>query len=102
MKKVDPNSEEDYWDTIKAEKVQIPVQITSQGEVNLPPSEPHLKVVCISDTHDQLDLVKDIPDGDVLLHAGDMTNYGSEKELRKFNEEIGTSDFVTKRNDCSS
>ncbi|KAK5977633.1 Metallophos domain-containing protein [Trichostrongylus colubriformis] len=58
MAKVDPNSEEDYWETIKAEKVQIPVQINSLGEINSPPSGPHLKVVCISDTHNQLDLVK--------------------------------------------
>ncbi|KAK6010442.1 hypothetical protein OSTOST_24531, partial [Ostertagia ostertagi] len=57
-RKKDPTSEEDYWDTIKAEKVQIPVQITSHGEVNSPPSGPYLKVVCISDTHDQLDLVQ--------------------------------------------
>ncbi|KAJ1345835.1 hypothetical protein KIN20_000458 [Parelaphostrongylus tenuis] len=31
----------------------------------------------------------DIPDGDVLIHAGDLTNFGSEKELIKFNEDIG-------------
>uniref|UniRef100_A0A7I5EC37 Metallophos domain-containing protein n=1 Tax=Haemonchus contortus TaxID=6289 RepID=A0A7I5EC37_HAECO len=89
MRRVDPNSEEDYWETIKADKVQIPVQINSNGEINSPPSGPYLKVVCISDTHDQLELVKDIPDGDVLIHAGDMTNYGSEKDLKKFNEQIG-------------
>ncbi|KAL6743287.1 hypothetical protein Aduo_016343 [Ancylostoma duodenale] len=89
MRRVDPNSEEDYWETIKATKVQLPVEVNSKGEVNSPPSVPHLKVVCISDTHDQLDLVKDIPDGDVLIHAGDLTNYGSERELKKVNEELG-------------
>ncbi|RCN42395.1 Ser/Thr phosphatase family protein [Ancylostoma caninum] len=89
MRRVDPNSEEDYWETIKASKVQLPVEVNSKGEVNSPPPVPHLKVVCISDTHDQLDLVKDIPDGDVLIHAGDLTNYGSERELKKVNEELG-------------
>ncbi|KHJ90983.1 Ser/Thr phosphatase family protein [Oesophagostomum dentatum] len=88
MKKVDPDSEEEYWATIKHTKVQIPVPINGKGEVNSPPSEPHLKVVCISDTHNQLDLVKNIPDGDVLIHAGDLTNYGSEEELKKVNSEL--------------
>ncbi|EYB94917.1 hypothetical protein Y032_0165g10 [Ancylostoma ceylanicum] len=89
MKRVDPNSEEDYWETIKASKIQLPVEVNSKGEVNSPPPVPHLKVVCISDTHDQLDQVKDIPDGDVLIHAGDLTNYGSERELKKVSEELG-------------
>ncbi|VDM57511.1 unnamed protein product [Angiostrongylus costaricensis] len=35
-------------------------------------------------------LLQDIPDGDVLIHAGDFTNFGSESELIKFNEDIGT------------
>ncbi|WKY10275.1 hypothetical protein Q1695_002542 [Nippostrongylus brasiliensis] len=91
--RVDPNSEEDYWETIKADKVQEPVPIKWQstyGEVNEPPTGPHLKVVCISDSHNQLDLVaKNIPDGDVLVHAGDLTNYGSEEELKKLNDELG-------------
>lgn len=89
MAKVDPSSEEDYWESIKRNKVQIPVEVNAIGEVNSPPAASHLKVVCISDTHNQLDLVKDIPHGDVLVHAGDLTNFGSEKELKKFNEELG-------------
>ncbi|KAK6767272.1 hypothetical protein RB195_026505 [Necator americanus] len=91
--KADPNSEEEYWETIKATKVQLPVQVNSKGEINPPPAVPHLKVVCISDTHNQLDQVKEIPDGDVLIHAGDLTNYGSEEELKKFNDEIGNHDL---------
>ncbi|EPB74938.1 Ser/Thr protein phosphatase family protein [Ancylostoma ceylanicum] len=34
-------------------------------------------------------LFQDIPDGDVLIHAGDLTNYGSERELKKVSEELG-------------
>lgn len=30
-----------------------------------------------------------IPDGDVLIHAGDFTNYGDVGEVIKFNEEMG-------------
>ncbi|VDO95200.1 unnamed protein product [Heligmosomoides polygyrus] len=58
MAKVDPSSEEDYWESIKRNKVQIPVEVNAIGEVNSPPAASHLKVVCISDTHNQLDLVK--------------------------------------------
>lgn len=32
-----------------------------------------------------------IPDGDVLIHAGDFTNYGDLGEVIKFNAEIGES-----------
>ena len=30
-----------------------------------------------------------IPDGDVLIHAGDITTYGDEENLKKYNEELG-------------
>lgn len=49
-----------------------------------------MKIVCISDTHNQLDkVVESIPNGDVLLHAGDMTFMGEENEIKKFNSDIG-------------
>jgi Icc-related predicted phosphoesterase len=41
-----------------------------------------MKLVCISDTHGWE--LKDIPDGDVLIHAGDMTNRGLPHEFMKF------------------
>lgn len=31
-----------------------------------------------------------IPYGDVLIHAGDITNTGDAENLIKFNEELGT------------
>lgn len=40
---------------------------------------PPIKVVCISDTHT---LLYDIPDGDLLIHAGDLTNAGTTSELQ--------------------
>ncbi|VDM61484.1 unnamed protein product [Angiostrongylus costaricensis] len=49
-----------------------------------------VRFVCISDTHDKLDeFLSIIPDGDVLIHAGDFTNYGDLGEVIKFNAEIG-------------
>ncbi|KKN31472.1 hypothetical protein LCGC14_0823450 [marine sediment metagenome] len=42
------------------------------------------KIVCISDTHGEFrGLV--VPDGDILVHAGDITTYGQPAELVDFN-----------------
>ncbi|KAF1834436.1 Metallo-dependent phosphatase [Decorospora gaudefroyi] len=38
------------------------------------------RIVCISDTHNQ---TPKLPRGDVLIHAGDLTNQGSYSELQK-------------------
>ena len=43
-----------------------------------PPATP-IRLVCISDTHD---LTAPIPDGDVLIHAGDLTNDGTTTQLQ--------------------
>ena len=37
-----------------------------------------MKIVCISDTHGQYP--DNVPDGDILIHAGDITKYGEENE----------------------
>lgn len=48
-----------------------------------------MRVVCISDTHERhRDLV--VPDGDVLIHAGDITNRGHQSALLDFNDWMGT------------
>ncbi|KAL7270258.1 hypothetical protein RUND412_007043 [Rhizina undulata] len=46
-----------------------------------------IRFVCISDTHNTPDVK--IPLGDVLIHAGDMTNDGSHSELKKAVEWLG-------------
>ncbi|KAI6229647.1 Metallophos domain-containing protein [Aphelenchoides besseyi] len=49
-----------------------------------------IRIVCISDTHEQLAKVMDrIPNGDILVHTGDFTQYGEEAEILKFDKEIG-------------
>lgn len=47
-----------------------------------------MRFVCISDTHNKLNRLV-IPDGDVLIHAGDATGRGTVQELSRFNKEIG-------------
>ena len=42
-----------------------------------------MKLVCISDTHGDHEQVS-LPDGDVLIHAGDITGHGTEKDFLDF------------------
>jgi len=44
-----------------------------------PQHKPFIKVVCISDTHTN---TVPVPNGDVLIHAGDLTNAGTVKEIQ--------------------
>jgi Icc-related predicted phosphoesterase len=48
-----------------------------------------LRIVLISDTH-QLHEDLDMPEGDILIHAGDFSAYSTEKELEKINAWFGT------------
>ena len=56
-----------------------------------PISEDKVRFVCISDTHTHLERSRalEIPDGDVLLHAGDFTVYGTPDEVQILNEYLG-------------
>jgi len=48
-----------------------------------------LRIVCISDTHARhRQLV--VPDGDVLVHGGDLTRRGSREDVRDFDDWLGT------------
>ena len=46
-----------------------------------PPDKQPIRVVCISDTH-TLEWI-DVPDGDLLIHAGDLTNDGSVRDIQR-------------------
>ncbi|TAQ85231.1 hypothetical protein B7494_g6459 [Chlorociboria aeruginascens] len=45
----------------------------------VPKNKPAIKVVCISDTHNN---TTDVPGGDVLIHSGDLTNGGTVAEIQ--------------------
>lgn len=49
--------------------------------------------MCISDTHNQ---TPKLPAGDVLIHAGDLTNQGNISELRKIVAWLEKADFEAK------
>lgn len=44
-----------------------------------------LRLVLISDTHEELIDPQDMPEGDVLVHAGDFTYVGSQQKVLEFN-----------------
>ncbi|KAL1498751.1 hypothetical protein AB1Y20_014061 [Prymnesium parvum] len=48
-----------------------------------------VRVVCVSDTHGKIERER-VPDGDVLIHAGDFTQLGSRAEVAAFNEWLGS------------
>lgn len=47
-----------------------------------------VQIVCLSDTHGQHRRIR-VPDGDILIVAGDLTVYGKRSEYRYFNEWLG-------------
>jgi len=51
--------------------------------------DPAVRIVCISDTHDMKPLATlNIPDGDVLIHAGDLTIQGTFAEIARVGQEL--------------
>jgi predicted phosphodiesterase len=48
-----------------------------------------VRIVCLSDTHNRHDALR-VPDGDVLVHAGDATMHGSAEEIAAFDAWLGS------------
>ncbi len=48
-----------------------------------------IRIVAISDTHGMHERIGALPDGDILIHAGDFTNTGRPEEVRKFFQWFG-------------
>lgn len=53
------------------------------------------RFVIVSDTHNCHESIK-LPKGDVLIHAGDLTNQGTFKELQKAVDWLDKADFQQK------
>lgn len=53
-----------------------------------------MRLVVISDTHGLHNIIEGLPDGDVLVHAGDFMNAGYDpEEIRSFNRWLGEQSF---------
>uniref|UniRef100_A0A915BBR9 CCHC-type domain-containing protein n=1 Tax=Parascaris univalens TaxID=6257 RepID=A0A915BBR9_PARUN len=65
-------------------------QPASVPRLSKPIKKDSVRFVCIADTHEKLSHIVDrIPPGDVLIHAGDLTNFGDKQELIKANDIFG-------------
>lgn len=53
---------------------------SSSSSLPCPASSPSTRIVCISDTHNTQ---PDLPRGEILIHAGDLTENGSFDELQE-------------------
>ncbi|TFK85985.1 metallophosphoesterase domain-containing protein 1 [Polyporus arcularius HHB13444] len=58
-----------------------PLALIKQDDPQMEPSPERARIVCISDTHSRQADLPSLPPGDVLIHAGDLTNLGSRREL---------------------
>jgi predicted phosphohydrolase len=47
-----------------------------------------MRIVCISDTHARHHL-SNVPDGDILVHAGDLTSHGDLEDVESFDRWLG-------------
>ena len=76
------------WQKKKSSQIY---RIVEPFDVNPPISPDKVRFVCISDTHTVVEKQgkMKIPDGDVLLHAGDFTVYGTPDEVHLVNEYLG-------------
>ncbi|KAK3687528.1 calcineurin-like phosphoesterase [Podospora appendiculata] len=55
-----------------------------RGRPFRPPAHaPPIRVVCLSDTHSQQLVGRAVPDGDLLIHCGDLTDDGSRDEIQR-------------------
>jgi predicted MPP superfamily phosphohydrolase len=71
------------WNILESSQI---VRRVEPLEPSTPKPPGHTRFGCISDTHSLNNPVHPIPDGDVLIHAGDFTMVGRTKEIREFNE----------------
>ena len=55
-----------------------------------------VRIVCISDTHARQGSMRPLPQGDVLIHAGDFTNTGSHFDILSFTEWMDAQPFKHK------
>ncbi|VDN55378.1 unnamed protein product [Dracunculus medinensis] len=73
------------WEMLK---VKRPVKLVRQMRLDSPIKNDHVRFVCIACLHGSLLNPMTIPPGDVLVIAGDITNYGFPDEIKAFNENM--------------
>lgn len=76
------------WNLLESSQV---VERLKLNDIRSPKPPGHTRFVCISDTHNRTDRMEHaIPDGDILIHAGDFTSCGTRDQVIHFNRFLGT------------
>lgn len=55
-----------------------------------------MKIVAISDTHNKHKEINNLPEGDIIIHAGDFTSQGTRKEVYNFLDWFSSLDYKYK------
>uniref|UniRef100_A0A915IF36 Calcineurin-like phosphoesterase domain-containing protein n=1 Tax=Romanomermis culicivorax TaxID=13658 RepID=A0A915IF36_ROMCU len=74
------------WEWLKSSNVIWPIKIKKPPD---PVPDNVARFVCMSDTHGRPLNPRNIPNGDVLIVAGDFTSCGHPQEIRTFDEFLG-------------
>ncbi|KAF9483276.1 Metallo-dependent phosphatase [Pholiota conissans] len=82
-----PQKDPHYSDVILKSPTEVVYLEYTPSRLPPKPSDEWTRFVCISDTHARR---FEIPDGDVLLHSGDLTNMGLVKDFEKTTEWLYT------------
>ena len=72
-----------------------PTKKATVHDGSVPKTSNHVRFVCISDTHGKHRKIN-LPEGDVLLHAGDITNVGEPHQLEDFAEWLSKLHYTQK------
>ncbi|CAJ0939859.1 unnamed protein product, partial [Mesorhabditis belari] len=85
------NNQTKLWRSVEHNYTVIPIELDEENAANSrPKSGRYLKFVVLSDTHCKMEEIMDqIPDGDVLVHCGDFTNFGEYDKISEFNDQLG-------------
>lgn len=76
------------WNRLKPTQT---VRAVTPLSLDTPVKDDAVRFVCISDTHSAIERMRyPIPDGDVLLHAGDFTKRGLAEEVDAFSRFLAT------------
>jgi len=81
------------WENIK--HTQTVNSVTPTDPLS-PKPEGHTRFVCVSDTHSLTKDMRFMPEGDVLIHAGDFSNVGMKHDIVEFNQWLKDQPFQHK------
>ena len=74
--------------SVEEELERVEIKVTEKRE-------DVIRIVLISDTHNRHRTMQ-MPEGDILIHAGDFTNNGKEKEIKEFDTWLASLDYQHK------